>query len=349
MFVRSSCKVGLNTFKPIFKSTLNTANIRTLSTSTKSAFGNNNKEKLVWLSKAAACSAILGYTLSEYVFNDDLINKYDSVFYNQLSILLSKFNSLFLIEGNAFSTADHGLHVPEYPWSHNNPFKTFDHAAIRRGYQVYKEVCSACHSMNLIHFRDLVNVSHTENEAKELAAEYEYRDGPDDTGEYFNRPGKLSDHFPAPYANEEAARAANGGAYPPDLSCIVRGRHGYEDYIFSLLLGYCEPPAGITVREGLNYNPYFPGGAIAMGRTIFDESVDYEDGTPTNASQIAKDVTTFLAWASYPEQDERRKLGFKFMVLSTALLGLSIWWKRWKWSYLKSRKVVFKPQNFPKV
>lgn len=152
--------------------------------------------------------------------------------------------------------------------------------------------------------------------------------------------------MPKAYPNEEAARAANGGAYPPDLSCIVRARHSEEDYIFALLLGYCEPPAGVKLRDGLYYNPYFPGGAISMARSIYDEVVEYEDGTANNASQIAKDVTTFLAWASYPEQDERKKMGLKTMALTTILLGLSLYWKRFKWSYIKSRKVVYKP---PKV
>ncbi|KAI9094708.1 cytochrome C1 family-domain-containing protein [Phlyctochytrium arcticum] len=244
---------------------------------------------------------------------------------------------------HAFSTVDHGLHAPHYPWEHQKPWKTFDHAALRRGFQVYKEVCSACHSMEYVHYRNLVGVTHTEAEAKELAAEYEYKDGPDDKGDMFMRPGKLTDTMPQPYPNEEAARAANGGAYPPDLSCIVRARHGEEDYIFSLLLGYCDAPAGINVREGLHYNPYFPGGAIAMARALYDEVVDYEDGTPNNASQLAKDVTAFLAWASYPEQDERKKMGMKTLAICGTLLGFAIWWKRFKWSYLKSRKIVYKP------
>ncbi|KAI8998298.1 cytochrome c1 [Gaertneriomyces semiglobifer] len=248
-------------------------------------------------------------------------------------------------EAHAFSSADHGLHPPHYPWDHYKPWKTFDHASIRRGFQVYKEVCSACHSMEYIHFRDLVGVSHTENEAKEMAAEYEYQDGPNDKGEMFMRPGKLTDPMPNPYPNEDAARAANGGAYPPDLSCISRARHGEENYIFSLLLGYCEPPAGVHIREGLHYNPYFPGGAIAMARSIFDEVCDYEDGTPNNAAQLAKDVTTFLSWASYPEHDERKKMGMKTMAITFMLLGMSVWYKRFKWSWIKSRKIVYKPQK----
>jgi ubiquinol-cytochrome c reductase cytochrome c1 subunit len=162
---------------------------------------------------------------------------------------------------------------------------------------VYKEVCSACHSLKLIAFRNLVGVSHTEDEAKAIAADYEIQDGPDETGENFMRPGKvsfpiaeiitsfniqkiikLSDYFPPPYANDEAARAGNAGALPPDLSCIVKARMNNEDYVFSLLTGYHEAPAGIKLREGLHYNPYMPGGAISMARVLYDGLVEYEDG-----------------------------------------------------------------------
>ncbi|KAK9674897.1 cytochrome c1 [Basidiobolus ranarum] len=200
-----------------------------------------------------------------------------------------------------------GLHPPAFPWSHNSPLSTFDHASIRRGYQVYKEVCSTCHSLDRIAFRNLIDVSHTEDEVKALAEEIEVEDGPNDVGEMFQRPGKPSDYFPRPYPNEEAARAGNAGAYPPDLSLIFKGRHGGADYIFALLTGYVDPPAGVEIREGLNFNPYFPGGAIAMARVLYDGLVEYEDGTPATASQMAKDVSTFLSWSSEPEHEERKK------------------------------------------
>ncbi|EGF84459.1 hypothetical protein BATDEDRAFT_9227 [Batrachochytrium dendrobatidis JAM81] len=250
-----------------------------------------------------------------------------------------------ILEAHAFSTADAGLHAPHWPWETNYWWTTFDHASLRRGYQVYREICAACHSMDYIYWRNLVGVTHTENEAKEMAAEYEYKDGPDDKGEYYMRPGKLTDPMPRPYPNEESARVANAGSYPPDLSCIVRARHGDADYIMSLLLGYCEPPAGISMREGLHYNPYFPGGAIGMARSIYDEVVDYEDGTPNNASQLAKDVTTFLTWSSYPEHDQRKKMGLKTIAIASTILCFAIWWKRFKWSHLKSKKIVFQPQK----
>ncbi|RKP39255.1 cytochrome C1 family-domain-containing protein, partial [Dimargaris cristalligena] len=239
--------------------------------------------------------------------------------------------------------ADEGLHPPAYPWAHRGLFDTFDHASIRRGYQVYKEVCASCHSLDRIAFRNLVGVSHTADEAKTLCEEFEFQDGPDEKGEMFTRPGKLSDYMPAPYPNEEASRAANAGAYPPDLSLIVKGRHGGADYIYALLTGYHEAPAGVEVREGLNYNPYFPGGAIAMARVLFDELVEYEDGTPATSSQMAKDVTTFLAWASEPELEERKRTGAKALILFATLFGFSLWLKRFKFASLKSRKLVFRP------
>ncbi|ORZ00748.1 cytochrome C1 family-domain-containing protein [Syncephalastrum racemosum] len=238
--------------------------------------------------------------------------------------------------------ADEGLHPPHYPWPHSGPLSTYDHASIRRGYQVYREVCSACHSLDRIAWRNLIGVSHTEEEVKAMAEEFEYQDGPDENGDMFDRPGKPSDYMPKPYANEEAARAGNAGALPPDLSLITKARHGGEDYVFALLTGYMDPPGGVEVREGLNYNPYFPGGAIAMARILFDDLVEYEDGTPATTSQMAKDVCTFLAWAAEPEHDERKKMGMKATVILSGLFLMSIWLKRFKWAPIKTRKIVYK-------
>ncbi|KAJ1928869.1 cytochrome c1 [Tieghemiomyces parasiticus] len=239
--------------------------------------------------------------------------------------------------------ADEGLHPPAYPWAHRGLFDSFDHASVRRGYQVYKEVCSSCHSMDRIAFRNLVNVTHTLDEAKALAEEYEFKDGPDEHGEMFMRPGKLSDYLPGPYPNEEAARAANAGAYPPDLSLMGKARHGGADYIYALLTGYHDPPAGVEIRDGLNYNPYFPGGAIAMARVLFDDLVEYEDGTPATTSQMAKDVTNFLAWTAEPELDERKRTGAKALILFGTLFALSLYLKRLKFASLKTRKIVYRP------
>eukprot|EP00882_Tetradesmus_deserticola_P001168 GHRQ01001264.1.p1 GENE.GHRQ01001264.1~~GHRQ01001264.1.p1 ORF type:complete len:311 (+),score=118.22 GHRQ01001264.1:265-1197(+) len=235
---------------------------------------------------------------------------------------------------------EHGLASVAWPWSHEGMTASYDHAAIRRGFQVYQQVCAACHSMEYIHYRDLVGVCYTEEEAKAMAAEVEVEDGPNDEGEMFERPGRLSDPLPRPYANEQAARYANGGAYPPDLSLMTNARPNGHNYLFSLLLGYKEPPAGVSVREGLYYNPYFPGGAIAMPRMLADGGVEYDDGTPSNSSQQAKDVTTFLAWAACPEQDERKLMGIKAMTLIAIMWAYAIYQKRLRWSTLKSRKVI---------
>lgn len=202
-------------------------------------------------------------------------------------------------------------HPVKMDWPHRSFFSSFDHASIRRGWEVYKQVCSACHSLNYIHYRQMVDVFLTEEEARAEAAEIMVEDGPDDKGKMFMRPGKLSDRVPNPYPNQEAARAANNGAYPPDLSLIVIAREGGEDYIFSLLTGYTEPPAGIHLEDGQYFNPYFLDGAIGMPQLLYDEVIEYSDGTPASASQLAKDVTTFLAWCSMPEHDERKLLAMK--------------------------------------
>jgi ubiquinol-cytochrome c reductase cytochrome c1 subunit len=252
-------------------------------------------------------------------------------------------NLPFLGEVHASHLSDEGLHPPAYPWSNKGVLDTFDHASIRRGYQVYREVCAACHSLDRIAWRNLVGVSHTADEARAMAEEVEYTDGPNAEGEMFQRPGKLADYMPAPYPNEEAARSGNAGALPPDLSLIVKARHGGADYIFSLLTGYIDPPAGVEIRDGMNYNPFFPGGAISMARVLFDGLVEYNDGTPATTSQMAKDVTTFLSWAAEPEHDERKKYGIKAVIIFSALFALSLYVKRFKWGVIKNRKIIYNP------
>lgn len=192
-------------------------------------------------------------------------------------------------------------------------------------------------------WRNLVGVSHSVDEVKVMAEEVEYEDGPDDAGEMFQRPGKLADYMPKPYANEEAARAGNAGALPPDLSLITKARHGGADYVMALITGYYDPPAGVEIREGMNYNPYFPGGAIGMARVLYDGLVEFEDGTPATTSQMAKDVVTFLSWASEPELDERKKMGLQATIILSAMFGLSIWLKRFKWTPIKARKILYNP------
>lgn len=249
---------------------------------------------------------------------------------------------LYADHANAMTAAEHGLHAPAYPWLHSGPVDLFDHRLIRRGFQVYQEVCSLCHSLNRVAWRTLVGVSHKTSEVKEIVEGLEYDDEPDDEGNPRKRPGKLADYIQAPYPNEQAARSANQGALPPDLSLIVKARHGGADYIFSLLTGYPEePPAGVVLPVGGNYNPYFPGGLIAMGRVLFDGLVEYEDGTEATTSQMAKDVTTFLHWAAEPEMDERKRLGIKAIIILSTMWGLSVWVKRFKWASLKTRKITF--------
>ncbi|TLS26970.1 hypothetical protein PpBr36_05241 [Pyricularia pennisetigena] len=258
---------------------------------------------------------------------------------------------------NAGSPAEEGLHPTKYPWVHEQWFKTFDHQALRRGFQVYREVCASCHSLSRVPYRTLVGSILTVDEAKALAEENEYDTEPNDQGEIEKRPGKLSDYLPSPYPNDEAARFANNGALPPDLSLIVKARHGGCNYIFSLLTGYPEePPAGAQVGAGLNFNPYFPGTGIAMARVLYDDLVEYEDETPATTSQMAKDVVEFLNWAAEPEMDDRKRMGFKVLVATSVLTAMSIWVKRYKWAALKSRKVTYdppkvssKPQRFNKA
>lgn len=158
-------------------------------------------------------------------------------------------------------------------------------------------------------------------------------------------PSRLADTFPSPYKNENEGRFANGGAYPPDLSLMTRARHDGQNYVFALLTGYREPPAGISVREGLYYNPYFPGGVIAMPKMLSNGGIEYEDGTPATESQMAKDVTTFLAWAASPEHDERKLLGLKILSALTVAVITTAYWKRWLWAPLKTRKLVLDVVN----
>jgi ubiquinol-cytochrome c reductase cytochrome c1 subunit len=237
---------------------------------------------------------------------------------------------------------DEFVHPPHFPWNHSGSLQTFDTASIRRGYEVYKQVCAACHSMDRIAFRNLVGTVYPEEHVKALAAaETVVNKEVGDDGLPFERAGKLSDYMPAPYANEQASRAANGGAYPPDLSVIVKARHGNEDYIFSLLTGYCDPPAGVTIAEGQNFNPYFPGSKLAMAAPLYDEVIEYEDGTPATKSQLAKDVATFLCWTAEPEHDDRKRMGMKAIISLSVLTGLLYYYKRVKWSPLKSRQLVY--------
>jgi len=197
--------------------------------------------------------------------------------------------------------------------------------------------------LDRIAFRNLVNVSHTEDEVKELAAEVEVQDGPNDEGEMFGRPGKLSDYLPRPYANDNAARYSNNGALPPDLSLIIKARHGGENYVYSLITGYKDPPHGVNLRSGLYYNPYFPAGAIGMAPPLgANDLVEYDDGTEATISQMAKDVSTFLCWAAEPEHDERKQMGLKGLLLLSLIAAPMYYLKKFKWSVIKNRVLTFR-------
>lgn len=236
---------------------------------------------------------------------------------------------------------DEILHAPEHAWSHDGPFSAFDHAAIRRGHQVYTQICAACHSLELVSYRTLIDVAFSEDEVKYMTSEIDVMDGPDDTGEMFERPGKPSDKFPSPYRNEEEGRMANAGAYPPDLSLMAKARHGGADYIFSLLTGYRDPPEGVSLREGLYYNPYFPGGAIGMAKQLEDGAVDYEDGTPSTETQMAHDVSVFLQWAAEPEHDDRKRQGIKWVGALVLMAVITGYYKRFRFAIYKGRKISY--------
>ncbi|MEN6542970.1 cytochrome c1 [Parvibaculum sp.] len=221
-------------------------------------------------------------------------------------------------------------------WSFSGPFGTYDRDALRRGYKVYKEVCSTCHAMGMVHFRNLAEKGgpeFTAAEVKAIASEYKVKDGPDTSGEMFERPGEGKDPFPSPYPNDEAA-AASLGAVPPDLSLIAKAREGGADYIYSLLNGYEEAPANVHVPAGGNYNPVFVvgSGIIAMPKPLNDGQVDYADGTPNTAEQMSKDVAQFLMWAAEPKLEQRHRLGLEVVIYLIALAGILYFATRKVWS-----------------
>ena len=215
-------------------------------------------------------------------------------------------------------------------WSFKELTGKFDRASLQRGFQVYKEVCASCHSMQYLSYRNLGEPGgpeFTEEEVKAIAASVEIEDGPDSQGEMFTRPGKPSDKFKSPYPNVEASTVANGGAYPPDMSVLVKARPGGADYMYSVLMGYEEPPAGMKLDDGVYYNKYMIGQKIKMASPLSEGIVEYSDGTEATMDQMAKDVTTFLAWAAEPELEERHRVGFKviiYLILLTILVYLSM-------------------------
>ncbi len=223
-------------------------------------------------------------------------------------------------------------------WSFNGVFGKYDRASAQRGFQVYREVCSACHGLKYVAFRNLTEIGFPENMAKAIAAEYTVEDGPDDFGDMFERPGKLSDYLPSPFANENAARASNGGALPPDLSLITKARPHGPDYLYSILTGYKDAPAGFELASGMSYNTYFKGQAIAMPVPLFDEQVEYMDGTQASVEQMSQDLVMFLQWTAEPKLEERHEAGFKVMTFLILLTGLTYLVNKRVWAPIKDKK-----------
>jgi len=233
--------------------------------------------------------------------------------------------------------------IKKHDWPHAGPFGTFDKAALQRGLQVYKEVCAACHSLDMVAFRELTALGYNADEVKAFAAEYDFPDGLDDEGEEKSRKGLAQDYFPSPYGNEEEARESNNGAFPPDFSLLGKSREHLslftpwnsiygEDYIVGILNTYHdEAPDGVELAEGMSYNEAFPGNQIAMAPPLSEDMVEYADGTPATTEQMAKDVATFMYWAAEPKLEERKKMGLKviiFMSILTILLyfvNKSVW------------------------
>jgi len=242
-------------------------------------------------------------------------------------------------------------HPEEMSWSFAGPFGTYDRGQLQRGFKVYREVCSACHSMNLVAFRTLHDLGYSEAQVKAIAAEYEVQDGPNSDGDMFTRAAIPSDHFPSPFANVEQAAASNNGAAPPDFSLIAKARgvtrgfptfvfdiftqyqEGGVDYIHALLTGYEEPPAGVELQPGTHYNPYFISGpALAMAAPLSDGQVTYDDGAPQTVDQYSRDVAAFLMWAAEPHMEARKATGFTVMVFLILFGGLVYLTKRKVWS-----------------
>jgi cytochrome c1 len=241
---------------------------------------------------------------------------------------------------------------PKQRWSFAGPFGLYDPEQLQRGFKVYREVCSSCHSLKLLAFRNLPDPGgpgFTEPQAATIAATFQVTAGPNDQGEMFQRPGKIADYFPPPFPNDQAARNANGGALPPDMSVLAKARsveRGFPwfifdaftqyqedgpDYIDAILNGYEDPPAGFTPPPGAQYNKYFPGHAIGMPKPLSDGQVEYTDGTPATVDQYGRDVGAFLMWAAEPKLDERKRLGFQVFVFLIILTGLLYFTKKKVW------------------
>ncbi|MEP4379890.1 MAG: cytochrome c1 [Alphaproteobacteria bacterium] len=231
----------------------------------------------------------------------------------------------------AFAAGD-GAHPEERDWHFSGIFGTVDVHSAQRGLQVYLEVCSGCHALKHVAYRNLHALGFTEDEIKAIAADFDVTDGPDSEGEMFERAAIPSDRFVSPFPNDEAAAAANGGAVPPDLTLQVKAHPGGADYVHALLTGYADAPDGVDVPDGSNYNPFFRGGFIAMPPPLFEDGVEYSDGTAATVEQMATDVVNFMQWAAEPEMEQRKKTGFKVVIFLIILSALLYAGKRKLWA-----------------
>ena len=239
--------------------------------------------------------------------------------------------------GDETHSTGHGPKIEPQSWSFLPPFGTFDNAQLQRGFQVYRDICAGCHSMRLLSYRNLGEPGgpeFSEKAVEALAAKVQITDGPNDKGEMFQRPGRPSNRFRSPYPNEQAARAGNQGALPPDLSVIAKARPGGPDDIYALLTGYRDPPHGVELAKGMHYNVAFPGHQIAMPQLLRDGSVEYTDGTEKTLDNYARDVAAFLMWAAEPKLEERHRLGLRVMIFLLALAVIMYLAKRVVWAPL---------------
>jgi len=230
----------------------------------------------------------------------------------------------FLLFLNSNFSLSEEISLKKQNWTFEGIFGRYDNSTLQRGLQIYQEVCAACHGMKRLRFRELQDLGFTSEQITKYAETFEILDGPNELGEMFTRTGEPTDTFVSPYKNKQEARAAFGGAYPPDLSLLTKATKNGPDYIYSLLTGYEDnPPGGFEVPEGLYYNPYHDGKVIAMPPPLYDEAIEYIDGTNASLHQLSYDIVNFLNWAAEPELQKRKSLGIKvllFLIVLTALL-----------------------------
>ena len=236
------------------------------------------------------------------------------------------------------SLADDGESaVPRQSWSFRGVFGHFDKPSLRRGYEVYDQVCASCHGLRFLHYRDLEALGYSRAQVAALAARLEVEDGPNDEGERYSRQALPSDPFVSPFANDAAARVANNGSLPPDLSLIVaqQAGNGGADFVYALLTGYADPPSDFELAEGLYYNKVFKGHAIAMPPPLFEDMIAYSDGEKASVERMAHDVTQFLAWASDPSLEVRKRMGLRVVIFLAVFFVVALLYKRRVWARVR--------------